>query len=74
MGFIYPVKPSVSVQSHVIETLKLALPEHSLLMEFHILKTDWEHISQCRVFVGSRIYHFIIRRGFMTLRNSHKPI
>lgn len=68
---IYRVELSTSVYN-VIETLKQALQGQSLLMEFYIKNTDCEHILQRGVFVGSRIHHFITRRGIMTLRNSGK--
>lgn len=63
------MEPSTSLQSHVTETSKQALQGHSLLMEFYIKDTEWEHILQHRgrVFVGNRIYRFIIRKGFMIL-------
>jgi len=66
MTFFISTKP-------VIETFKQTLQGQNWLVEFYSKNTDWEHHLQC-FFVnlqassvsGSKIYHFIIRRGTMT--------
>lgn len=57
-----------------VEALEQALQGHRMLVALSVQDADWEHISQCKVFVGSRIHCFIIRRGFMKLRNTDKAI